>query len=72
MQQPEPGGLLDRIGQQGMLADAGLAANHQHATLPSTGPLQQGTNLGMLLGPSIQHERFPTGHKPASATEPRE
>jgi hypothetical protein len=60
-QQPETGSLLGRILEHGVLADAGLPPDDQHASMAGSRPLEQGSELGAFLAPSIQHGGIPVG-----------
>jgi hypothetical protein len=58
-----PGGIL----QQGVLADAGLTADHEHAAVPLARFSEQVGNTRALLKPSIEHGELPAGSGPAGS-----
>jgi hypothetical protein len=57
MEQLEAVGLLCRVVQQRALADAGFAANHQHAALPLACTREQGGDASTLGAASVEHGR---------------
>ena len=55
---PQVAGRLGRVGEQGALADPGLAPNHQGAATPGACLGEQAGDEPALLAPSKEHEHL--------------
>jgi hypothetical protein len=67
---PEAGGLLGAVLQQGGLADARLAVQHEHAAVAAADALQQLVEEPPLGGSAQQHRRAASGHDPGNLDDP--
>ncbi len=59
-QHPQAGGVLGRVVEQGRLADAGLAAEHERRAGAGTGIVEQGADPRPFRLPAHQHADDPT------------